>query len=195
MKRHVLPRPVEGDRESASNANQKIDVRQAPEEPAEQAGQLEVLEFDDRRAPADSREVALMAIVELGCEWIAANARRDEGSHIASHLLCRGRESGHEPARRPVGRRRVADDEDGWCARHGEVGVDEDTTCPVARCARPLGGRRRDHAGGPDDGSGAQETAAKLDAVRTAIGDGARCAYLDAHLAQRIVGVLRKFFR
>src|SRR5258707_9202162 len=60
----VIPQPGERHDEAVADLDQEIDVHQAPEQPAEEAGELEPAELHHGRMAADGREIALVAIVE-----------------------------------------------------------------------------------------------------------------------------------
>src|SRR5215467_16341690 len=64
LKGEVVPEPVEGDDKAVAQSDQKIDVRDAPEHPADESLQLQRSEFYDRGATADRREVAKMHVLE-----------------------------------------------------------------------------------------------------------------------------------
>jgi hypothetical protein len=64
LKRYPVPQPVEGDREAVSQADQKVDMRDAPEEPARKAGQCERADLDDGGLASDRCEVAFMPLPE-----------------------------------------------------------------------------------------------------------------------------------
>src|SRR5262249_9123169 len=68
LKREVIPKPVESDDKAVAQPDQKIDVREAPEDPAYKASQLQAAKFDDGGPPADRREVTEMHVTKwLGC--------------------------------------------------------------------------------------------------------------------------------
>src|SRR5262245_11875636 len=76
LERDVAPRPVERDRKPVLEADQKIDVRHAPQQPGEESGELELAELRDGAFAPDGRERAEIAIAE-GRDGAALAARDD----------------------------------------------------------------------------------------------------------------------
>jgi hypothetical protein len=66
----IDPQPAPGDDEPAARADQEVDMGNAPDPPGQGAFQLEPAEIDDRRAPADGRKTALMAVAERWQRWL-----------------------------------------------------------------------------------------------------------------------------
>src|SRR5215204_4881591 len=64
LRRKIVPQPREGDDESVARADQEIDVRDAPEYPTDEAGDIEISEMHDGGPAADGREVAVVTIDE-----------------------------------------------------------------------------------------------------------------------------------
>src|SRR3984885_3209736 len=60
----VNPQPADRDAEPVAQADQKIDVRDAPYPPRDRAAQLDAPEFDHRLALADLRQAAGMLVTE-----------------------------------------------------------------------------------------------------------------------------------
>src|SRR5580704_9752003 len=60
----VVPQPGEGHHEAVPDLDQEEDVDDAPEQPAEEALELQSAELHDRGAPADGGEIALVTIAE-----------------------------------------------------------------------------------------------------------------------------------
>src|ERR1043166_9134006 len=58
----VDPQPVDRDGEPGAQADQEIDVGDAPDPPRDRAAHFDAAEIDHRRALADLREIAGMAI-------------------------------------------------------------------------------------------------------------------------------------
>src|ERR1700716_2150514 len=61
---HVNPQPAQRDAEPVAQADQEIDVRDAPDPPRDGAAQLYASEIDDRLALADLRQAARMLVTE-----------------------------------------------------------------------------------------------------------------------------------
>src|SRR5260221_12863117 len=58
-----VPKPIKGDDEAIAQTNQKINVSDAPEQPAHKALELKRPEFSNRRTPADFSQIATLHIV------------------------------------------------------------------------------------------------------------------------------------
>src|SRR5438105_3508074 len=102
LKCRVLPRPRKGNDEAASRSDQKIDVHHAPEQPPQRAGQLQMLQIDDRGAPADRGQVPLMLVAKRSWRRCSANASGDKAADVPAHLLRSGGESGDDSILRPA---------------------------------------------------------------------------------------------
>src|SRR5258705_10755997 len=87
---HVNPQPAQRDAEPVAQADQEIDVGDAPYPPRNGAAQLDASEIDHRLALADLRQAAGMLVSE-GSGRAAAQARLDGIGDIAALLLCRRR--------------------------------------------------------------------------------------------------------
>src|SRR3979409_941627 len=87
----VAPQPIQRDEEAGAQADQEIDVDEAPEQPADQPGQLEAAKLYHRRAAADCGEVTGVTVAELGRRRLSGQAPGDQPTDITAHLLrCRG---------------------------------------------------------------------------------------------------------
>src|SRR5450756_19095 len=152
------PEPADRDAEPVAQADQEIDVRDAPYPPRDRAVQLEAPQFDHRLVLADLRQAAGVLVLERR-ELAAAQARLDQFGDIASLLLGRRRNAGH---RLSIGARDddgVANRKDIGMARYGEIGQYLQPAGTVGGSAEPFGGRGSAHAGGPDQGSRLQALA------------------------------------
>src|SRR5882757_1434261 len=78
----VDPQPAQRDAEPVAQADQEIDVGEAPDPPGEVAAHLHPAEIDDRLFLADLREAAGMLVAERR-QRAAAHARPDQRSYIA----------------------------------------------------------------------------------------------------------------
>src|SRR4051794_27014320 len=81
LKRQVSPGPARGDDEAVAQANQEVDVGDAPHQPTEEAGQLDAPDLYHRRLSPDRREIALMMIDE-GRHDLACDVRADGVSGV-----------------------------------------------------------------------------------------------------------------
>src|SRR6478735_8762957 len=79
----VNPQPAQGNAEPVAQADQKIDVRDAPYPPRDGATQLDAAEIDHRLALADLRQAAGMLVPERSGRG-AAQPRLDGVRDIAS---------------------------------------------------------------------------------------------------------------
>src|SRR6202022_2831405 len=82
----VDPQPADRDAEPVAQADQKIDMRDAPYPPREGAAQLDASEIDHRLALADLRQAAGMFVVERR-DLAAAQPRLDGFGDVLSLLL------------------------------------------------------------------------------------------------------------
>src|SRR6266403_5667999 len=86
---HVNPQPAQRDAEAVAQADQEIDVRDAPDPPCDGAAQLDTAEIDNRLALSDLRQAAGMLVTERR-DLAAAQPRLDRFGDITSLLLgCR----------------------------------------------------------------------------------------------------------
>src|ERR1700737_1783168 len=90
----INPQPAEGDAKPVAQADQKIDVRDAPYPPCKRAAQLEASEIDHRLPLADLRQAAGVLVAEWRL-FVAAQARFDRFGDITPLLLGRRRNAGH----------------------------------------------------------------------------------------------------
>src|SRR5579859_4536054 len=69
--REINPQPAQRHGQTIAQADQKINVRQAPYPPGEPAADFEPSEVDDRRALADGREIAGVPVAKRAVPHIA----------------------------------------------------------------------------------------------------------------------------
>ena len=94
----------------------------APEQPADIAGQRHAAALDHRRTPADGRQIAFVTIGEVPAGGLAGGAVADQGRHMGAHLLGRGRDARHRLAIGAGNAGRVADREDLRMSGHAQIG-------------------------------------------------------------------------
>src|SRR5882672_8045107 len=114
------PEPAQRDAEPVAQADQKVDVGDAPDPPGEVSLQLDPAEIDDGLALADLRQAAGMLVAE---RWqrIASQPRLDKGGDVAS-LLLRGRcDAGHRISVSIRNRDGVADGENIGMTGYGQI--------------------------------------------------------------------------
>jgi hypothetical protein len=99
-------------------------MRDRPEQPADEAGELDTVELYHRGFAPDRRQIARVFIDERGGCCVACDARCDQASDIFPHLLCRGRDTGN----RCCECRGIADRENFRMTRHAQVGADVDAS-------------------------------------------------------------------
>src|SRR5262245_20251014 len=107
----IVPEPGEGDDETVTQADQEVDVRQAPEQPAHEAFQFERAKLHDCGAATDRRQFAKMHVPKWLLPLAARDARGDQLADIFPHLLCGGRDSRHRLPLAIGSCGRIADDE------------------------------------------------------------------------------------
>src|SRR5262245_63326727 len=61
---HVDPQPAQGDAEAVTQADEEVDVGDAPDPPRDGAAQLEFAEIDHRNPLADLRQAAGVLVAE-----------------------------------------------------------------------------------------------------------------------------------
>src|SRR3954452_9922257 len=89
----VDPEPAQCDAEAVAQADQEVDVGDAPDPPCDGAAQLDLAEVDHGEALADLGEAAGMLVAERSL-GLAAQARLDGLGDMAALLLCRRGDSG-----------------------------------------------------------------------------------------------------
>src|SRR5258707_1430716 len=82
----INPEPAQRDAEAVAQADQEIDVGDAPDPPGEIAAQLDPAEIDDGLALADLRQAAGVLVAERR-QRLAVQPRPDPGGDIATLLL------------------------------------------------------------------------------------------------------------
>src|SRR5260370_13958568 len=134
---HVNPQPAQRDAEPVAQADQEIDVRDAPDRPCKGAEQLDAPEIDDCLALADLRQAAGMLVAERS-DFAAAQPRLDRFGDITSLLFGRRRDAGDRLSVRTVDRNGIADRKNIGLAWYGELGQHLYTAGAVCRCVKPL---------------------------------------------------------
>src|SRR3979409_2504294 len=79
----VDPQPADRDAEPVAQADQEVDVGDAPHPPRQPAAQLDTAEIDHRQPPADLREAAGVLVDERG-KCFAAQPRLDAIGGVTS---------------------------------------------------------------------------------------------------------------
>ena len=125
----VNPDPAQRHAEAIAQADQEVDVGDAPDPPGDRAAQLEPAEIDHGEALADLREAAGMLVAERR-QRLALEPRLDRRRDIAPFLLRRRCDAGHGLA--------VGSGDGRWCRRRRRC---RDGRARSGR-ARPSGGRR-----------------------------------------------------
>src|SRR5258705_13555051 len=97
----VDPEPAQRDAEPVAQADQEIDVRDAPDPPCKGAAQLDASEIDDCLALADLGQAAGMLVTERS-DFAAAQPRLDRFGDITSLLFGRRCDAGHRLSIRTV---------------------------------------------------------------------------------------------
>src|SRR6267143_3537296 len=120
---HIDPQPADRDAEPVAQADQEVDVGDAPYPPCQGAAQLDAPEIDHRLALADLRQAAGMLVSEQSGR-AAAQARLDGIRDIASLLLGGRRNAGDRLAIGAIDNNGIADGEDVGMVGHREVGQD-----------------------------------------------------------------------
>src|SRR5258707_3166223 len=116
----INPEPAQRDAEAVAQADEEIDVGDAPDPPGEIAAQLDPAEIDDGLALADLRQAAGVLVAERR-QRLAVQPRLDQSCDIAS-LLLRGRcDARHRIAVRTCNGDRVADGKDIGMAGYGQI--------------------------------------------------------------------------
>src|SRR4029078_5801498 len=93
----VDPQPAQRDAEAVAQADQEVDVGEAPDPPGEVAAHLDPAEIDHGLLPADLRETAGMLVAEWR-QRAAAETRLDQRGHVAPLLLGGRRDARHRIA-------------------------------------------------------------------------------------------------
>src|SRR5215207_5826169 len=183
---HVFPQPVKGDAQPIASADEKIHMRDAPEQPGKESLKAQPADGNDGRLTADGGKIPIMAIGKWAGLGTAGNARGYEAADIAAHLLASGCDAGHGPVIFPANSGDVADREYIGMARHGEIWIDLDAAGAIARNPDPGGGARGFHPSGPDIGGRVDALAARrLEAPMIAGGDHSVGPDVNTHARER----------
>src|SRR3954462_12263824 len=82
----VDPEPAQRDAEAMAQADQEVDVGDAPDPPRDGAAQLDAAEVDHGKPLADLREAAGVLVAERACR-LFAQPRLDGLGHVTALLL------------------------------------------------------------------------------------------------------------
>src|ERR1700674_1951014 len=179
LKGEIRPQPAQRDDQAVAEADQVIDVRQRPDQPGDEAAQVNPAEVDHRRLAPDGGEVAVVAIAEGRRRRPAREPRRDQLADVGALLLRHRRDTRQRLAAlaHVCG---VADDEDFRMTRERQIGRDLDAAHRVALGIEPIAGGGGGDAGGPEDRARLDALARGGDATGIDRGDRGAEAYLDA---------------
>src|SRR5260221_10474055 len=119
----VVPKPIKGDDEAIAQTNQKINVSDAPEQPAHKALELKRPEFYNRGTPADCCQIAKMDIAKWLAGLTACDATGKQFADVFPHLLRGGRDNGHWVTFPILSRTGVAEPAKFGVARHSYIGL------------------------------------------------------------------------
>src|SRR4051812_37874326 len=132
----VNPQPAQRDAEPVAQADQEVDVGEAPDPPGQIAAHLHPAEIDHGFFLADLRKAASMLVAERR-QRAAAQARPDQRRHVTSLLLGGRRDAGHGIAVGAGDRHGVANGKDVGMAGHGQIGLDLQAVGVVGGCVQP----------------------------------------------------------
>src|ERR1700720_4694571 len=135
----VNPQPAQRDAEPVAQADQEIDVRDAPDPPCDGAAQLDAAEIDNRLALSDLRQAAGMFVTERS-DRATAQPRLYRFGYIAALLLGRGCNARDRLSVRAVDRDGIADRKNIGMAGNGKIRENLQALGAVGRCAKPFGG-------------------------------------------------------
>src|SRR5665213_1529049 len=135
----VDPQPAHRDAQPVAQADQEIDVGDAPDPPRDGAAQLDAPEIDHRLPLADLRQAAGMLVTERG-HRSTFEARLDGVGDVTSLLLGRRCDAGDRLSIGTCDSNGVANGEDIGMAGNGEVGQNLQAAGAVRRSAEPFGG-------------------------------------------------------
>src|SRR5258705_4308841 len=152
---HVNPQPAQRDAEPVAQADQEVDMRDAPDPPCKGAAQLNAPEIDDCLALADLRQTAGMLVTERS-DFAAAQPRLDRFGDITSLLLGRRCDAGHRLSIRTVDSDGIADRKNIGMAGNGKIRENLQALGSVGGGVKPIRGGRCPDARGPDDGCGVE---------------------------------------
>src|SRR5438874_2392365 len=166
LERKVGPGPLGHDDEAVAKSYQPEDVEKDPEEPREEAGDLETEHVADRGSPADGRHDAVVMVAKRrerppldGAADVAPRA----GALLHRHLRHAGQRLAILDERADV-----TDDEDAGMRGEGERGLRRHAADAVQRHTQRSRERRGRHAGRPEHRLGG-------DPLVSATGAGSRC--------------------
>src|SRR5262249_2695236 len=146
---HVGPEPGQGDDDAIAQADQEIDVDEAPKQPGEPSGQLDKTEIGDRCLTADGREAAAVAVAKRPWWRTAVDPRADHLRHEGTLLVGDRRDARESLACSVQSVAGVPDDEDVGMIAKTEIEADLDTPRPVRGNGEPARDRRRGDTGRP----------------------------------------------
>src|SRR5262249_15569639 len=86
LERYVIPGPVQRDDQAVSKADQEVDVRDAPYDPGDEAGNLQSADLDDGAPAPDGRKRAEIPVAERR-RRVAPRTRNKETGNILALLL------------------------------------------------------------------------------------------------------------
>src|SRR5215218_453985 len=130
----VDPEPAQGDAEAVAQADQEVDVGNAPDPPRNGAAQLDAAEVDHGEPLADLREAAGVLVAERAGRLLA-QPRLDGLGHVTALLLGGRRDAGHRLAVPGVDQNGITDREDLGTPWYRQVRLDLHAPGTISRCA------------------------------------------------------------
>src|SRR4051794_26454264 len=134
--------PVHHHHDAVAEVDEEVDVRDEPQDPGDEAGEMHLAHHHDRGSPADRRELAVVPIAKR-LRGLSLQRKKDVPGGMAAHLLCRRSNARNRFVAAHDGGE-VADHVELRVAGNREVRLDEHPARAIDRRAeRPAEGRAR----------------------------------------------------
>src|SRR3984885_2529177 len=181
---HINPQPVDRHAQPVADADQKVDVGEAPQPPGELALELDPAEVDHRPPLADRGQISRVLVAKGRRRGGAAKPGPDDLGDIGALLLGGWRDAWNRLPIRAKDDRRVADGENLTLSRDRQVGFNLEPSYPVRRRVEPERGGGGLNASGPDDRRRSQPFSPEHHPSGGAFRDGSAKHDLDAQPLQ-----------
>ncbi len=153
----VLEAPLNENLDAALELNDVHEMDEEPDEPGEEAGDVQTENIGDGTSAADDGHVALVEIVERRDAALPFQARFDSFCGVTAALNCDLRDAGKRLAVFVERKCEIADDEDIGKLRNGEIGKHLDAATAIGFGVSAFGHFATEVVGGdatsPEDGA------------------------------------------
>src|SRR5262249_18515293 len=143
-----VPGPIQHDKETVSESDEKKDVCEAPQHPGQKAAELDAPELYQRVASSDGCQHPVVPVVERG-NGPPGDTGGNHLSDIGTLLFGHRSDAGKRLPPDTSNQCRISEHEDMWTSGQREVRLDLDPSRPIGLRAEPPTGGRSPHTPPP----------------------------------------------